>query len=97
MKSVHVCFVGNRVDLNSRVGDGGGEAGGKLMEEYCRQMCVCHDGDDGVHCIRYWEMAPNNHHLDLKSQLRPWSLKFFYHTFGSSTCTICVKKVEKVQ
>ena len=76
MKSVHVCFAGNRVDLNSRVGDGGGEAGGKLMEEYCRQMCVCHDGDDGVHCIRYWEMAPNNHHLDLKSQLRPWSLKF---------------------
>ena len=95
MKSVHVCFVGNRVDLNSRVGDGGGEAGGKLMEEYCRQMCVCHDGDDGVHCIRYWEMAPNNHHLDLKSQLRPWSLKFLSH--------ICVidnwleKKVEKVQ
>ena len=46
------------------------------MEEYCRQMCVCHDGDDGVHCIRYWGMSPNNHHLDLKSQLRPWSLKF---------------------
>ena len=40
MKSVHVCFVGITVDLNSRVGDGGGEAGGKLMEEYCRQMCV---------------------------------------------------------
>ena len=40
MESVHVCFLGNRVDLDCRVGDGGGEAGGKLMEEYCRQMCV---------------------------------------------------------
>ena len=49
MKSVHVCFVGNRVDLNSRVGDGGGEAGGKLMEEFYRQVFVCRDGDDGDH------------------------------------------------
>ena len=48
---------GNRVDLDCRVGDGGGEAGGKLMEEYCRQVCVCHDRDDGDHCVRYLGMA----------------------------------------
>ena len=49
MESVHVGFVGNRVYLDCRVGDGGGEAGGKLMKEYCRQVFVCRDGGDGDH------------------------------------------------
>ena len=37
------------MDLDSRVGDGWGEAGGKLMEEFYRQVFVCRDGDDGDH------------------------------------------------
>ena len=57
MESVHVCFLGNRVDLDCRVGDGGGEAGGKLMKEYCRQVFIYRDGEDGDHCIRYLGMA----------------------------------------
>ena len=49
VESVYVGFVGNKVDLDSRVGDGWGEAGGKLMEEFYRQVFVCRDGDDGDH------------------------------------------------
>ena len=88
---VHVCFLGNRVHLDCRVGDGWGEAGGKLMEKYCRQMCVFVAMEMMVTII--WPITKQS---SFRSNYRhgPWS---FYHTFGWLPCTICVKKVEKVK